>query len=269
MKTFIIDTTICNGCYNCQISCKDEHVGNDWAPYSKPQPDTGQFWGKMKEYVRGQIPQVRVSYVFVPCQHCDDAPCIAACKVEAIYIREDGLVIIDPDKCTGCMNCVDSCLYGAVYFNEDLNIAQKCTGCAHLLDKEWEYKVPRCCDSCPTGAIQFGEDSEFVEEIGKAEILNPEFNLVTKVHYFGLPKRFIGGTLFNSNTNEVVVGATCNLSGDAGSGTVVTDGFGDFWFEGLDKGEFSITIENEGITKTLNGTTSDKDVGLGYIDISS
>ena len=44
MKVFVIDVAICNGCYTCQIVCKDEHVGNDWTPIAKPQPDTGQFW---------------------------------------------------------------------------------------------------------------------------------------------------------------------------------------------------------------------------------
>ncbi len=43
-KVLVIDISKCNGCYNCQIACKDEHVGNDWTPIAKPQPDTGQFW---------------------------------------------------------------------------------------------------------------------------------------------------------------------------------------------------------------------------------
>jgi Fe-S-cluster-containing dehydrogenase component len=87
--------------------------------------------------------------------HCDNAPCIKACSEGAIYKREDGLVIIAPEKCTGCRKCADVCPYGALYFNWDLNIAQKCTGCAHLLDKGW--KEPRCVDVCPTGALRFGE----------------------------------------------------------------------------------------------------------------
>jgi Fe-S-cluster-containing dehydrogenase component len=142
MKAFVIDLSICNGCYCCQIGCKDEHVGNDWTPYAKPQPDTGQFWIGIEETVRGTVPKVVVSYVPKMCLHCDDAPCMKSCKVEgAIYKRDDGLVIIDPTKCTGCRLCVDSCPYSAIFFNEGLNIAQKCTGCAHLLDDGWD--LPR------------------------------------------------------------------------------------------------------------------------------
>ena len=99
---------------------------------------------------------MKISYLPTPCMHCANAPCISNCKDEAIYRREDGLVIIDPQKCTGCGDCVDACPYGAIYFNEELSIAQKCTGCAHLIDQGW--KEPRCADACPTGAIRFGEE---------------------------------------------------------------------------------------------------------------
>ena len=45
MKVFVIDVNECSGCYQCQIACKDEHCGNDWTPYTKPQPEWGHFWG--------------------------------------------------------------------------------------------------------------------------------------------------------------------------------------------------------------------------------
>ena len=81
-KVMIIDLAICNGCHNCQIACKDEHVGNDWSPIAKPQPDTGQFWNKVIDLERGTVPKVQVTYHHTICQHCEDAPCIDACNAE-------------------------------------------------------------------------------------------------------------------------------------------------------------------------------------------
>ena len=71
----------------------------------------------------------------------------------------DGMVLVDKEKCDACRQCLDACPYGVIYFNYDLNIAQKCTWCAHLLDQGW--KVPRCVDNCPTQALQFGEEAAF------------------------------------------------------------------------------------------------------------
>jgi Fe-S-cluster-containing dehydrogenase component len=268
MKAFVIDVSRCNGCYCCQISCKDEHVGNDWTPYAKPQPDTGQFWLKQNEFVRGTVPKVKVSYRPVLCMHCDDAPCIPSCPIEgAIYKRDDGLVIIDPVKCTGCKNCVDSCPYSVIYFNEALNIAQKCTGCAHLLDNGWT--TTRCADVCPTEALKFGEESEFKDLINKAEILNPEYNAKPRVYYLNLPKKFVAGTIYDPKEKEVIIGATCTLSINGKKLTETTDGFGDFWFEGLDVGEYTLKIEAKGFAaKTIDSISTEKDVNLGDIPLS-
>ncbi len=271
MKVFVIDISICNGCYCCQIACKDEHVANDWTPYAKPQPDTGQFWLKQHEFVRGTVPKVKMNYLPVLCMHCDEAPCIPACPIEgAIYKRDDGLVIIDPVKCTGCKNCVDLCPYGVIYFNEDLNIAQKCTGCAHLLDGGHPIKEPRCVDACPTEALKFGEESEFKDMISKAEVLNPEFKAKPRVYYLNIPRKFVAGTVYAPVEKEVIIGAACTLT-DSGSGeklTAKTDGFGDFWFEGLKVGTFSLKIESDGKSKTIDSISTEKDVNLGDIPLS-
>ncbi|MBP1707527.1 MAG: bthL, partial [Chloroflexi bacterium] len=262
MRAFVIDVTKCSGCYSCQLVCKDEHCGNDWTPYAKPQPEVGQFWGKLNEYVRGTVPQVKMAYVFRPCQHCDNASCIPACPLpDVIYRRDDGLVIIDPKKCSGCRKCVAACPYGAIYFNESLKIAQKCTGCAHLLDRGWQE--PRCVDVCAHGALKFGEESDLAPLISKAEILNPEFGLKARVYYIGLPKRFIAGTLYNPITREVINSAKCTLSGGGRSYTAISDEFGDFWFEGLEVGSYSLTIESGGRTMVKGPIRTEEDVSLG------
>lgn len=270
MKAFVIDLSICNGCYCCQIACKDEHAGNDWTPYAKPQPDTGQFWLGIKETVRGTVPKVMVSYLPKMCMHCEGAPCMEVCKVEgAIYKRDDGLVIIDPTKCTGCKLCVDACPYDAIYFNDGLNLAQKCTGCAHLLDNGWTE--PRCVDVCPTGALKFGEESELKDLIEKASPFRPELDLKTRVHYLNLPGKFVAGTLYDPVEKEVIIGARCTLT-DSEKGetfTAKTDNFGDFWFRELsDDRTFSLKLEKDDKIKTFDKIITEKDVNLGDIPLT-
>jgi tetrathionate reductase subunit B len=271
MKVFVIDVDKCTGCYACQFVCKDEHVGNDWSPIAKPQPDTGQFWMHLQEYIRGTVPKVEMHYLPLLCQHCDEAPCLEACQVEGvIYKREDGLVEVDPTKCTGCRACVDVCPYDAIYFNDDLNIAQKCTGCAHLLDGG-EWKVPRCADACPTEALMFGEEEDFADLIAKAEILKPEAGVKPRVYYLNIPKKFVAGTVYDPAEKEIVEGATLTLTGaDGASYTATSDGFGDFWFRGLADGAgFTLTIAAPGFaTKTIDGIVTAKDVNLGDIPLA-
>lgn len=268
-KVFVFDVARCNGCYCCQIACKDEHVANDWTPYAKPQPDTGQFWFRLNDYVRGTVPKVKLHYVGVPCQHCDDAPCLEACPIGAIYRRDDALVVIDPEKCTGCRECLLSCPYDALFFNEDLNIAQKCTGCAHLLDDGWS--VPRCVDICPTGALKFGDESEFAEEIAKATQLGQANETKPRVYYLNMPKRFIGGLVYDPVAKEIVKGARCTLvnSKTGEKSETLTDGFGDFWFEDLDEGLFSLTIEANGFAPAkYDSLETSKDINLGEIALT-
>ena len=270
MKAFFVDVSICNGCYCCQIACKDEHVGNDWTPYAKPQPDTGQFWLKLNEHIRGTVPKVKMHYVPVLCMHCDNAPCIPACQVEgAIYKNDDGMVIIDPVKCTGCKSCVDSCPYNAIFFNDNLNIAQKCSGCAHLLASGW--KEPRCVDACPNEALRFGEESELKDLIAEGKVRNPEYGTKPRVYYKGIPKKFIAGTVYDPKEKEVVIGATCTLTAISGGEDIKaeTDDFGDFWFEKLEDGDYVLKIEAKGFdSKTISSISTEKDVNLGDIPLA-
>ena len=268
MKAMVIDISKCNGCYNCQIACKDEHVSNDWSPIAKPQPDTGHFWMKVTDIVQGTVPKVRVRYMHDMCQHCDEAPCIPACKSKAIYKRDDGIVIIDPDKCTGTRNCIDVCPYDVIYFNTDLNISQKCTMCAHLLDDGW--KEPRCVDACPTEALRFGEEAELKELIAQAEILKPEAKAKPRVYYIGLlDKYFVAGAVYDPEEDECLEGATVTLTGSKGKkATLKTDNFGDFWFERQEPGTYSLVIEKAGyLPRKVEAIDASKDVNVGDLEL--
>ena len=270
-KVFVIDVAKCNGCHSCQIVCKDEHVGNDWTPIAKPQPEVGQFWLELTERVRGTVPKVKVAYRPHLCMHCDKAPCIESCKVEgALYKRDDGLVIIDPVKCTGCKNCVDACPYDTIFFNEDLNIAQKCTGCAHLLDDGWTE--PRCADACPTLAIQLLDEKEAKALVATGEVWKPELKKTVepRVYYLGLPKKFIAGTVYDPKEEEVIIGATCTLTPQKGTAQVAeTDAYGDFWFEDLPDGLYDLEIKNGKKVKTFAGLdAAAADINLGDIALA-
>ena len=263
-KVFLIDVSKCSGCYNCQLACKDEHCGNDWTPYAAPQPLTGQFWCSVSEHVQGTRPKVKIHYISKLCAHCEDPACMAACPSGAIYKREDGFVLISPEKCTGCRKCVDACPIDVIYFNNDRHIAQKCTGCTHLLDNG--FRQPRCSEACPTDAMVFGEESELREQLGGAKPLIPG----GKVYYKNIPGEFIGGTVYDPIEKEVVIGAECTLSD--GSGVVSrtkTDGFGDFWFRDLPKGGvYSVEIAADGFkAKRFDEVRTDKSVNLDDIPL--
>jgi len=266
-KILVIDITKCNGCHNCQIACKDEHVGNDWSPIARPQPLTGQFWTQVVDIVRGTVPKVKVAYDHTICQHCDDAPCMKACPNEAIYKRPDGIVIIDPLKCKGNKSCIEACPYeNIIFYNDDLNISQKCTFCAHLLDKGWQE--PRCVDACPTGAYTFGEEKDLKDLIAQSEVLKPELGASPRVYYIGKPRRFIAGTVYDPEADEVLIDAEVTIkNGKKGEKvTVKTDDFGDFWIDRLQKGKYSVTIQKKGyFKKELETDTTEKDINLGDI----
>ena len=266
-KVMVIDVAKCNGCYNCQIACKDEHVDNDWSPIAKPQPETGQFWMKLVENIRGQVPKVKIAYTHNICQHCDNAPCIAACTSEAISKRADGLVIINPEKCSGGRNCVSACPYGVIYFNDDLQIAQKCTWCAHLLDKGW--KEPRCVDACPTGALSFGEEKVLAAKIAESEILQPEQNTKPRTYFMGLPKRFIAGAVYDPQADECLANCAVTLTGANGLKlSSRTDIFGDFWFEQIEPGIYNLKMEKEGYqTAAIENINASQDINVGDIEL--
>ena len=252
MKVFVVDVARCNGCYNCQIACKDEHCGTDWMPYAKAEPMTGQFWCEVEEKVRGTVPLTRINYI----PHFDaQTDAIRDFAPEALMDREDGLIVLEPDKCKDRKDIADK--FPGVYWNADLGICQGCTGCAHLLDDGWT--VPRCVDVCPTGAIRFGDEAEFAEEIAQATRIDEK----SHVYYLNYPKRFVGGCLVDFGEREVVIGEEAKLVGQDGSvvASHLTDDFGDFMFDQVEAGKYSVEIAG----KQIEADATELDVNLGDI----
>ncbi len=269
--SILIDVTKCNGCYNCFLSCRDEYYGNDYPSYSAAQPLNGQFWMQIKEIERGVYPKPKVSYIPTPCMHCESAPCIDAAKDGAVYRRDDGIVMIDPEKAKGQPEIVKGCPYRVIYWNEEKEIAQKCTMCAHRLDEG--EKEPRCVESCPTGALVFGDLDDPNSEISKlsaqleTEALHPEFNTDAVVQYVGIPKRFVTGeVVYKGNEGECAPGVKVSLTGGGKNLETVTDIFGDFEFEDLDKNEtYKVLVATDGYAAAEVEFTTFNDVNLDEI----
>ena len=214
----LIDVTRCSGCHNCFLACRDEHYGNDYPGYSAAQPLNGQFWLQMKEVEGGKYPRPRLNYIAIPCQHCQNAPCIDAAKDGAAYRREDGIVMIDPEKAKGQDQIVASCPYRVIYWNAELQLPQKCGYCAQRLDTG--EKQPRCVESCPTGAMTFGDLDDPESEISKRlkevspEVFHPEYGTDPLVTYAGLPGRMVAGEVVLEGSDVCAEGVKVTLQGD-------------------------------------------------------
>jgi len=247
----VIDVAKCTNCNNCFLADKDEYVDNDFPGYAAPQPRHGHRWIDILRRERGRAPMVDVAYLPTMCNHCDDAPCITASTGGAIYQRPDGIVIIDPQKAVGKKELVAACPYGAIWWNEERNVAQKWIFDAHLLDQGW--KEPRCAQVCPTGAIKSFkiEDSEMAKLVQSdaLEVLHPEFGAKPRIHYKNLyryTKCFIGGSVAveNNGVIDCLEGAKVTLTrAGARLAELTTDNYGDFKFDKLDPGSGSYTLE--------------------------
>lgn len=271
---FIIDVAKCWDCNNCFVVCSDEHEGNDWPGYTLAQPLHSHRWMDVQRTERGQFPLIDVAYRPTPCMHCQDAPCVKASN-GAISCREDGIVLIDPEKSKGQKELVKSCPYGAIFWNEEKDVPQKCTMCAHLLDDGW--KQPRCVQACFTGALRIeklekNELSDLILSEGLKQ-LHPEHKTNPAVYYKNLhrfDKVFIAGSVAVEDgdivdcVKDVQVSLLCDQEK---LGQTLTDAFGDFKFDGLTPNSGSYVLKFEAKGHDLQSLQIDlaESVNLGTI----
>jgi NAD-dependent dihydropyrimidine dehydrogenase PreA subunit len=179
--------------------------------------------------------------------------------------------MIDPEKAKGQEAIVNACPYRVIFWNAEKQIPQKCTMCAHRLDEG--EKMPRCVESCPTGALVFGDLDDPNSEISQLskklapESLNPEYKTDSLVKYVGLPKHFVAGEIvYKDNEGECAPGVKVILTGGGQNREAVTDIFGDFEFEGLDKNTtYTVAVSAKGYAPWQTDFTTHKDVNLGEI----
>lgn len=107
-------------------------------------------------------------HMYLPriCNHCLNASCIASCPSGSIYKREeDGIVLVDQDKCRGWRMCVSACPYKKVFYNWESGKAEKCTGCYPRV----ESGMPTVCSESCVGRIRYNGimlyDADRIEEM--------------------------------------------------------------------------------------------------------
>jgi Fe-S-cluster-containing dehydrogenase component len=275
----IVDVAKCTNCNCCTLASQDEHVGNEFAGYSAPMPKHGHRWIDIHSKERGSGPLMDVAYLPVMCQHCDDAPCMKAAKNGAVTKRPDGIVHIDPVKAKGQKAIAEACPYGAVKWNEELQLPQHWFFDAHLLDRGW--KEPRCAQVCATGALKAvsATDEEMAAikaKEGLRELL-PDSATKPRVHYKNLGRythEFIGGTIIKTvnGVTDCVANAKIKLE-SSGSvvGEAVTDAYGEFKIDGLlpDSGRYRVVIEVAGREAKRLDVELKKSIYVGRIDLAA
>ena len=147
-----IDHESCWGCKACEVACKQEfHVPDGIKLISVSEEGPKVVDGKL-DFVF----QVHV------CKHCDEPECVDACPEDAIVKREDGIVVMDDKRCTGCRLCIEACPYEVVAFDEEKGIALKCNLCHHRVDKGL---FPACADNICLAHCVYFRDSEKINQV--------------------------------------------------------------------------------------------------------
>jgi len=223
----VIDQNRCVGCWSCSVGCKqmnNEPLGIFWNRILTTAPNestTAKAPASPNiDVPRGVFPYLERAYLPLACQHCNDAPCVKVCPVQATFRRDDGAILIDFERCIGCRYCMAACPYGVRNFNwgeptyapggivgygkdyrtngrlvfmpeRPMGVVEKCTFCVERIDVG---EKPFCVDVCPVGARVFGdlndansEVSQMVNQDGATRLLE-ELGTEPNVYYIPVRK---------------------------------------------------------------------------------
>ncbi|MFP3975208.1 MAG: 4Fe-4S dicluster domain-containing protein [Dehalococcoidia bacterium] len=156
---FYFDTDRCVQCRTCEVACKSIH-GNE----------PGLTRRKIADVWQGDFPNTTRPFFSLACMHCEKPACVEACPTGTISKRtEDGIVVVEGDRCDGCQVCFDACPYDVPRFDSD-GLMQKCDFCIESgID-------PACAVHCPTDALCYGtmeELSRLAAEKGAQRLAGP------------------------------------------------------------------------------------------------
>jgi molybdopterin-containing oxidoreductase family iron-sulfur binding subunit len=152
---FVIDLDACLGCNACVTVCKQES-----------SLGLGSVCNKILQIgPSGRFPDLEMYYVPVSCQQCENPICVSVCPTGASYKREDGVVVVNNDRCIGCQYCVVACPYGCRYYNHDADVVEKCTMCVGRLKPG---EKPACARACPAQCRIYGDLDDPDSEVSVA-----------------------------------------------------------------------------------------------------
>ncbi len=218
----VIDLDKCFACQSCTAACRMEN-NTPVAGMDQARRGRAILWNEVLPFVEGEYPNVVETLVPRPCMHCDDPACVKVCPVQATYKNEEGVVLVDYDRCIGCRFCTVACPYQVRYFNwykpewpEELKahlnpdpevaprpkgVVEKCTFCSQRLRKARESAaaagrafnatdyIPACVETCTGHARYFGDlddPASLVSQLAaspRAFRLQEEMGTHPKVYY--------------------------------------------------------------------------------------
>ncbi len=194
----VIDVDRCTGCEACVVACRAENnvptVGEKEAARGR-----AMHWIRVERYWEGEFPDVRVKFIPVLCQQCDEAPCEPVCPTYASYHSSEGLNGQAYNRCIGTRYCANACPYNVRFFNffnpvwdkpfhlqlnpdvsvREVGVMEKCTFCvqriksAEIQAKAEERELrdgelqPACVQSCPAQAMVFGDLNDPASEVSR------------------------------------------------------------------------------------------------------
>ena len=155
------------------------------------RPDQSPTWGPNwdEDEGTGNFPMDNY-FFYLPriCNHCSNPGCLSACPRDAIFKREeDGVVLVDLDRCQGYRYCIAGCPYKKIYFNPKISKSEKCILCFPRIE---QGLPPACAQSC-VGRIRFvgfldDEESQVYKLVHKYKValpLRPDYGTQPNVYY--------------------------------------------------------------------------------------
>jgi Fe-S-cluster-containing dehydrogenase component len=190
----VIDLDICVGCHACAVACKEWNDGGQFGPLPDENPygrePLGVWFNRVHTYeVESGSASASAMTVHFPrsCLHCETPDCVTVCPTGASYKRaEDGIVLVDADKCIGCQLCAWACPYGAREFSEQRSVMQKCTLCVDRIYNETLDEIdrqPACVMACPTRARHFGDLGDPDSSVSKLVAERQGYDLMPEMGY--------------------------------------------------------------------------------------